>query len=274
MRNNRPSYLFKSWSEIEKRIREAERIILFLDYDGTLTPIVERPEMAVADEELKNLLNTLSANPKIEIIITSGRAIQTLKQLIPLRNIVYAGDHGINIEFPSGESFTWHKAKQVNPIINKIYNELSQYFKSEPRVILEKKNSNLSVHYRLLEDVNKINETIQATYKIVKKHDKSSLLQIFTGSKIVEIRAKGWDKGKVVEIISKKLKTTNRDLMFFIGDDITDEDGFKKIKSTGIPILVKNDNNRETFADYFLNNPLQVRQFLSYLISKHVNSDI
>ncbi len=269
MFNFKPVHLFKSWSELEERIREADRIILFLDYDGTLLPIVERPELAVADEELKTLLNNLAADSKIKVIIASGRAIQTLKQLIPLRNVVYAGDHGINIEFPTGEEFKWRKARQVNPLIDKIYNELSECFRSEPDVIIEKKNSNLSVHYKLLKDANKINGVIQKTYRIVENHDKTGLLQVFEGFKIIEIRAKGWDKGKVVEIVCEKLKTTSRDLIFFIGDDITDEDGFKKIKPTGISILVKNENNRETSADYFLHNPLEVRQFLRYFLSAH-----
>ncbi|WEU40362.1 MAG: trehalose-phosphatase [Candidatus Odinarchaeum yellowstonii] len=270
----KPIHLFKALSEIELRMRKAERIIIFTDYDGTLIPTAERPELAVADEELKTLLNNLASNPRIKIIIASGRAIQTLKRLIPLKNVIYAGDHGINVEFPSGEVFTWRKAKLVNPLVEEIYRELSEFFKNERGVIIEKKNSNLSVHYRLLTDFNKIRETVQATYLIVEKCDKNNLLQVFTGSKIVEIRAKGWDKGKVVEIAGRKLKITSRDLVFFIGDDVTDEDGFRKIKPTGVSVIVKNGCERETVAEYFLNDPFELRFFLHNLPLKLVNSNI
>ena len=76
-------------------------LCLFLDYDGTLTPIVQRPQDAVLPTEARELLKDLSKSDRCEMAIISGRALSDIKKLVGLKNITYVGNHGMEIEGPN-----------------------------------------------------------------------------------------------------------------------------------------------------------------------------
>lgn len=170
------------------------------------------------------------------------------------------------MEYPSGEKFSWEKAVEINPVIDLIYNKLDAEFTADNRIILEKKNSNISVHYRLVNDEENIRNIVNRVYTIVKENDKSRLIETFTGVKIVEIRLKGWNKGKVVEVINSRMAFSDEDLLFFLGDDITDEDGFKALRYKDIAVLVRNEQKRASYANYTANDPSEVITFLNKIL--------
>ena len=80
-----------------RRLRD-KRAIVFLDYDGTLTPIMSRPELAQITSEMKALVSALAERCNVSIV--SGRSRQKLKELLGLENVIYAGSHGIDIAGP------------------------------------------------------------------------------------------------------------------------------------------------------------------------------
>lgn len=86
-------YLFAQWDNIKKDIT-GKFVLLFLDYDGTLTPIVKSPDKAHIPEQTRDLLKKLSAHPACMVAIVTGRAAKDIKGKIGIRNIIYASNHG------------------------------------------------------------------------------------------------------------------------------------------------------------------------------------
>ena len=107
-------YIFSQWDKIVVAIKKAEHVLLVLDYDGTLTPIVENPERAELDENTKSQLQSLAQAPYFTIGIISGRSLFDIKKRVALENISYAGNHGLEIEMPNMK-FTATKAKELRP---------------------------------------------------------------------------------------------------------------------------------------------------------------
>src|SRR3989338_7494622 len=83
-----------------KRKLKDKYIFLFLDYDGTLTPIVEKPDKASISKRAKNLLESLSKNPVYKIAVISGRSLGDIRRRVGIKGIIYVGNHGIEIEGP------------------------------------------------------------------------------------------------------------------------------------------------------------------------------
>ena len=92
-------YLFSHWNKLKNRLSD-KSILLFFDYDGTLTPIVDYPDKAIISEEVRNLLKDLSARPRCHIGIISGRTLNDVKKMVGLESIIYVGNHGLEIEGP------------------------------------------------------------------------------------------------------------------------------------------------------------------------------
>src|SRR5438045_1187698 len=90
--------LFDSWDELLDRWSTPKKIILFLDYDGTLTPIAESPSQAILSQETKALIERFSNIPLFQVVIISGRRLVDLKHMVGLEGLVYIGNHGWEIE--------------------------------------------------------------------------------------------------------------------------------------------------------------------------------
>ena len=99
-------HLFDDWENIQARIRQAQTLVLFLDYDGTLTPIVSRPEMALCPSEVKRHLKQLRDLPGVFLAIISGRSLDDLRAKVGVPGIIYVGNHGLEIENPGGSHKT------------------------------------------------------------------------------------------------------------------------------------------------------------------------
>lgn len=84
------------------QIKKAQQILLFLDYDGTLTPIAAKPGMAQLSAQAREVLARISGRSSFQLAIISGRSLAELKALVGLENIAYAGNHGLEIESAQG----------------------------------------------------------------------------------------------------------------------------------------------------------------------------
>jgi len=211
------------------------KYFLFLDYDGTLTPIVKRPELAILSKKRKVILKKLSRSPKLTIAIISGRKLADVKKTVGLNNIYYAGNHGFEISGP-GIKLVHPKAQKYKPYLKQIAAKLKKSLKNISGIIIEDKDLCLSLHYRLAKskDLKKIKTIFNRTIKPLKKH-----VKITFGKKILEVRPKiNWHKGKAVLWLFKKLSQNKKDIPIYIGDDQTDEDAFKALRKKGLTIRV------------------------------------
>ncbi len=262
-------HLLAAWQNIQRRLRAASRILLLSDYDGTLTPIVERPEMAVLPQETKRLIQDLVDEKCLVLGIISGRALADLKMMVPIRGVVYAGNHGMEIEGP-GISFINPLAEEMKPILHLLYAVLSRSLSAFKGVLVEDKGLTLSVHYRRAEE-SKTEGIANAFERTVAGPRSLGKIKTTQGKKVHEVRpAVDWDKGKAINLLMKRFGKAGRKgqlLPIYLGDDTTDEDGFSAIRHYGEGISVcVGDGSRGTAARYYLESPAEVETFLSMLL--------
>jgi trehalose 6-phosphate phosphatase len=259
-----PEYLFNYDHEIFKDIDRSDETFLFLDYDGTLVSFKGRPQEVITPPEVKIILSNLLKLPKFRVFIVSGRMLHEIKHLLSIKGLSFAALHGLQIELSNGKNFFWEQAQNIRILLEEIKQTIFNVFKNEKRLHIEDKEFTLAFHYRLLPN-DLVEETVEKFENIIKKFDTNNILNLIYGSKVVEIRPKGWDKGKAVELILNNVVKSKNTLPIYIGDDTTDEDAFKQIEKTGITIIVTNKINRPTFAKYWLKDTDDVLIFLKSL---------
>lgn len=235
---------------------------MLFDFDGTLTPIVERPDLASLSQDIRELLKVLARRYKVGII--SGRSIADIKGLVGLRRIYYSGNHGFEI---SGAEIRLVRpqAKRVQPLITKLCEELSGELGNIKDVIIENKELTASVHYRLVEH-GKIKNMRKILERTAKPYINSGAVKVAHGKKVFEIMPNiDWDKGKAVLWIMNVVDPEGKLMPVYIGDDRTDEDAFLALEKRGITILVS-EKPKKSHAKFYLKNVDEVKEFLEKLV--------
>ncbi len=257
-------HLHSCWNAVAARIREAKHILLLIDYDGTLTPIVEKLELAHLSPEMKECLQELAKNPRLILGIISGRTLGDLQERVGINGIIYAANHGLEIEGPS-LSFIHPAAKKAVPLLRSLSQDISKAIVGIKGARIDNKGLTLSLHYRLV-DESQLDELNKIFTEIVKTSLASGQIRISKNKKAYDIRpAANWDKGKAVEFIAQKLTGEDKPLMLFLGDDVTDYDGFRTVDMNGGISIFVGEETTKTPAQYFLYSPREVHQFLEML---------
>jgi len=259
-------YLFSCWETIADRIKSTKNVILLFDYDGTLTPIVSRPELANLSPQVKDCLRELASNSSLVLGIISGRSLSDLRAKVCISNILYAGNHGLEIEGPN-ISYVNPEALQATSLLHSLGKEISLALAEIEGAWIEDKRFTLSLHYRLVDEAqyNRLNDIFNT---ITKEHLASNRIRVTSSKKTYDIRPSGkWDKGKAVEYINKTLYPREKPLILVVGDDKTDYDAFRVVNTiNGITVLVGTANIKAP-ACYFLQTTAEVLQLLLLLQS-------
>ncbi len=251
--------------DIFKAILSTRQIALFLDYDGTLAPIVEKPELAVLSFKTRKILEELAQREDFNVFVISGRSMADIKNLVRIDKIVYIGNHGFEIEGVNidSESPPFLRFREILEYLKREITKESVIFKG---VFVEDKGLGLSVHYRLLNLKNEP-DFKHLLKEITDKFSSRNEIRVTSGKKVFEIRPPvDWDKGRALLWILKKrqfLGGKQKIVPIYIGDDTTDEDAFSAIKDIGITIYV--GSQKSSHAQYYLNNTDEVIIFLEYL---------
>ena len=263
---SKPKYIFeskdKAGGRLIDKITSQRKIILLLDYDGTLVPIKKKPSLAVLSAGMHKLLKKLAVHSNFSVIIVTGRSSPDIKKLIGIKNIIYVSNHGFQI---SGKRIKWiHPGVKRNlPILKKILLLLNRDLKPFTKTFIEDKKLTLSVHFR-----NEKNSLIPFVKKIV-----ATCIQPFqeniiktTGKKVIEIRPSiNWNKGKaILKILALLQHKKNKNSIVCIGDDKTDEDAFRALRNKAITVHI--GSNLNTQAHYYLHNTKQVKTFLETIL--------
>ncbi|CAL0306586.1 unnamed protein product [Lupinus luteus] len=258
---------------------KGKQIVMFLDYDGTLSPIVDDPERAFMSDSMRKTVRKLARC--FPTAIVTGRCRDKVYNFVRLAELYYAGSHGMDIKGPSKsskffkgkkpEEVLFQPASEFLPMIDEVYQQLVEKTKSTPGASVENNKFCVSVHFRCV-DEKKWGELAQHVKSVLKEYPKLRLTQ---GRKVLEIRPTiKWDKGKALEFLLASLGFTNCAHVFpiYIGDDKTDEDAFKKLRDRGqgFGILVSKFP-KETSASYSLQEPNEV-SINNFLISSKVSS--
>lgn len=258
LRARLPSALDRT-EEIAARLR-GRRPAVFLDYDGTLTPIVARPDLAIMDESMRAVVRALAYSCPTAIV--SGRALQDVTRLVGLPELYYAGNHGFEIGGPAHSTIQYEPGKQFIADVQLASERLGRALAGVDGALIEDKRYSASVHYRLVaaervpEVERVVDQVLQDLPSLHKRH----------GKKVFEIRPRiDWDKGRAVLWLLHVLHLDTPTVVpIYLGDDTTDEDAFSALKGRGIGVLVTAEP-RSSAADYSLRDNQEVRRFLEVL---------
>ncbi|OGO24458.1 MAG: trehalose-phosphatase [Chloroflexi bacterium RBG_16_50_9] len=264
-------HLLSAWPEIAAQLRDARHILLLTDFDGTLTPIVERPELADLSDDTRWILQALARQRHITLGVISGRALADLEERVGISGIIYAGNHGLEIEGP-GISFVNPMAEELRPIFRIMHYVLGRALGAVRGVLVENKGLSLSIHYRLAER-HRSGEVERIIRQVVGGTEASGQARITSGKKVYEVRPTvTWDKGKAIKLLMKKYGKGGREsglVPMYFGDDLTDEDGFRVIESYGMGISVfVGEQSQPSAARYFLKSPAEVATFLGIMLEQ------
>ncbi|XP_039052134.1 trehalose-phosphate phosphatase A-like [Hibiscus syriacus] len=274
-----PSAL-KSFEQIAN-FAKGKRIALFLDYDGTLSPIVDNPDLAFMSTDMRAAVANVAKYFPTAII--SGRSRDKVYEFVGLKDLYYAGSHGMDIMGPVGQSSdhtpncirsTDNQGKEVNlfqpaseflPMIDEVFNSLVKSTKEINGAKVENNKFCVSVHYRNVDEKN-WKTVAQCVHDVIRNYPR---LRLSHGRKVLEVRPViDWDKGKALTFLLESLGLSKCDdvLPIYVGDDRTDEDAFKVLRegNCGYGILVSSVH-KESKAFFSLRDPQEVMEFLKSL---------
>ncbi len=244
------------------------KILLMLDYDGTIVSICKKPELAVLPTSTKKLLSSVASLNGVVFSVISGRSGKQISKIIGISKAIYAGNHGLEIISPYFK-FKSVVSKKMQKAIKSIAIKIKIKLKSEKGVIVENKGLTLSVHYRLLRN-NRVSIIKKIIKAIVFNSAENGLVKIHRGKKVIEIRPNVvWDKGQASLWILNKCKIANNSekiTPIYIGDDITDESAFMALKKTGLTVRV--NYKKKSNAAYALKGVNHALDFLKMLVDR------
>jgi trehalose 6-phosphate phosphatase len=246
-------------AEIARRLH-GRRAAVFLDYDGTLTPIAPRPDLALMAPDMREAVRALARCCTTAIV--SGRALDDVARLVDLPELYYAGNHGFEISGPHHTDIRYEPGKRFLSAVDDVSRRIEAGIDGIDGAFVENKAYSLSVHYRLAareqvpEVEHVVDEVLAGFPTLAKRH----------GKEVFEIRPRiDWDKGKAVLWLLEALQLDGPVVLpIYVGDDVTDEDAFAALKDRGIGVLVS-DVPRPSLADYSLHDVGEVGQFLRML---------
>jgi trehalose 6-phosphate phosphatase len=240
---------------------------VFLDYDGTLTPIVDRPEDALISESMRNAVRELAE--RCPVCVVSGRDRRVAQELMGIDHLIVAGSHGFDIWSPTGGAIQREEGAGFADLLDEVKERLRVETGSIEGALVEPKKTSVAAHYRLVseEERPRIKEIVDA---VLAEHPDE--LKVTPGKMVYEIQPNvEWDKGKAVLYLLEALDLDRDDVMpMYLGDDITDEHAFEALGERGIGIFVGAADDpevagRTTSADYVLYTVKEVEQFLNAL---------
>jgi trehalose-phosphatase len=250
------------------RLLEGRAPAVFLDYDGTLTPIVARPELALLPDTTRAVLEALAARTTVGII--SGRDLDDVRSMVGGdERLWYAGSHGFDIASPEGWRRDIEAGRAVLPALDAAEARLRATVGDVTEAWVERKRFAIAVHYRQTPD----DEVPRLEALVADVGAASDDLRMAGGKKIFELRpAIAWDKGRALHhIMTAAGIEPTTSLAVYVGDDVTDEDAFDAIRGIGVGVVVGTED-RATAARYRLDDTDQVRDLLQLLLD-HLEGD-
>jgi trehalose-phosphatase len=252
--------MLSALQHIQEIAPRGQRLAVFLDYDGTLTPIVSHPEKALLSDSMRQAVQVLAMQASVAIL--SGRDLDDVRQRVNIVAIVYAGSHGFDIAGPRG--LRKEVATEFLPTLDMAEKELGKELAGIAGARVERKRFSVAAHYRKVSEsdfpkVERAVSEVAARYRDLRRME---------GKKVYELLPDiDWDKGKAVLWLSETLGLERAKVRpIYIGDDRTDEDAFRALGQCGVGILV-GEQSRPTTASYSLKNPTEVERFLRELVA-------
>ena len=240
---------------IKKSFENSSKKLIIIDYDGTLVEFNENPELAIPDENLINLIKDLNKKTDTHVAIVSGRDKKFLNKWFGKIPITLIAEHG-HYQKVNNEDWT-NKLKVSNLWMEDLIPLFETFTDRTPGTFIEKKKNSLVWHYRKSDPELASDRVVE--FKTVLTSLISEELQVLDLNKAIEIISVRINKGVAISELFKN----NYDFIICMGDDISDEYMFNTLPEDSFSIKVGNKN---TNAKYYIQNPLEVRKLLKYII--------
>jgi trehalose 6-phosphate synthase/phosphatase len=255
-----PSAL-EAFDEIAAAVR-GHPVMVFLDFDGTLSPIVEDPAAAVLPEAERQAVRALAE--RVPVAVVSGRDLDDVRRRVGLDGLWYVGGHGTAAVSPEGkrsDDTSGIGLDDIQALLEATERDLKGRLRGlDPGVLVERKRTSIAVHYRRAPHaLRRVRATVEATAAAFPR------LAVIPGRAVFELRpSDAWDKGKAVRWLLEHAAGSPGTTPVYLGDDTTDETAFRAVEADGIGILVAGVA-AGTAAHYQLRNRHRVAEFLTRL---------
>ncbi|WP_170979342.1 trehalose-phosphatase [Roseomonas sp. HF4] len=230
------------------------RPMVFLDYDGTLSPIVPDPDKALLPGSMRDALATLARTCDVAVI--TGRDLAQIRRLVDLPGLIYAGSHGFEIAGPEGWGEGLERGTEFLPALDAAEAALRDRLAPIAGTLVERQRFSLAVHYRhaAADDAPRVAGIVREVLA------ETGSLRAGAGKMVLRIQPDiPWHKGHAVRWL---LARAGDRVPVFVGDDVTDEDAFRELAGEGLTLVVRGETDRPTSADLALADTEAVRGFL------------
>jgi trehalose 6-phosphate phosphatase len=251
-------------SDTRARLRGTPLVVM-LDVDGTLAPIVEMFDRATVPLKTQRAVAALVGHPEVRVALVSGRSAAVARRMVGVSNLWVAGNHGFEIEGPNGEDLADPSVYRYRAVIATAVERLEPLVGAMHGVIVENKAITLSVHWRLADPAiaPDLRETIDQVSQPLG-------LRVTEGKRIFEIRPPALiDKGTAVLALAEHLASGHDEAaIVFAGDDVTDEDAIRALRAhhpRSVTIRVLGEDSSPTEAEFSLRDTHAMRRFLEEL---------
>lgn len=246
--------------EFLEKVESSPQSVLMLDYDGTLSPLVEERDRAVPYPEVPELLSEIMQSGRTRVVIVSGRKAEDVGRLLALDTLPEIwGSHGLERRLPDGSMKTGRVDRRSARAIN---DAISWAVKEGLESNLERKPGGIALHWRGL-DADTVEDLYQKAKLALLPLTRSTRLSLAEFDGGIELRVRNCHKGHVVGEI---LGETGDVPSAYLGDDRTDEDAFRALQGRGLTVLVRQEL-RPTAAELWITPPDELNQFLGNWIT-------
>jgi len=243
-----------------------EGLLLMLDFDGTLVPIMNNPADCYLSPEIRRYLSMICHAKGFAVAVISGRSLSDVRKRVPVRGIYYSGSHGLEIFGPTF-NFAHPDAVHMKAAIDRLRKLIMKRMGHIEGLTIEKKRFSFSCHYRMMEKRN-VGKMTKKLIALLSEDSDHEHITVMRGKKVIEvIPGIDWNKGNAVKVIMDHLR--HKFIPVYVGDDTTDEFAFRALNNIGLTVRV--GRSKKSFASYYIREQKDIVQFLRYIYnSKNV----
>lgn len=255
------------WLVIHGGMVPARPLLLCLDYDGTLVPLVDHPSQARLPADTRDVLEQLAGQAGVIVALISGRALWDLRRLVDIKGLSYVGNHGLEAE-GHGVQYRNPVAEANRPRLKQLAGALTDALRPVEGAWVEDKGLTLSVHWRAVprsshRRFHRLIEQALAPYLA------RGVFRVTQDQRVVEIRPPiEWGKGDAIAWLFERASDREHAApaqLIYLGDDRTDEDVFEAVNRLGGHSVFIGRPTRRMAATYWLRDPDAVRSWLAGL---------